>query len=110
MTPEFQAFKKHFHDLQVGIQSPEVLACKLYSSDIIDNAVREKTNLASLTVLEKNVFMLTAVEQAISSDPQVFHQFIKDLDDEPTNAIFHKMLLDAYCEWYIQHTNLHNSK
>ena len=79
----------------MGILSPEVLACKLYSSDIIDNAVREKTNLASLTVLEKNGLMLTAVEQAISSDPQVFHQFIKDLDDKPTNTIF---LLDAYCE------------
>lgn len=82
----------------MGIQSPEVLACKLYSSGIIDNTVREKTKLASLTVLEKNGFMLTAVEQAISSDPQLFHQFIKVLGDEPTNQIFQKMLLDAYCE------------
>ena len=97
-TPEYQAFKKLLSVLHTGIQSPEVLACKLYSNDIIDKAVREKINLASLTVLQKNELMLTAVEQAIFSDSQVFHQFLKVLDDEPTNRIFRKMLLDACSE------------
>ena len=92
-------FRRHYNDLQDGIQSPSVLAGLLYSSNIIDADVRDTVQLPGNTVRRKNQILLNAVEQAISSDPQCFHQLMDSLVDEAANKPLHIRIMDTYCEW-----------
>ena len=89
-------FKKHYNDLQSGIQSPSELASNLYSGDIITQDVRDRGQMTTSTTLERNAILLNAVEQAISSNPQCFQQFMKILDDEPTTKPLRTLLKDTY--------------
>ena len=91
-------FKKHYNDLQSGIQSPSELASKLYSRNIIAQDVRNRGQMTTYTIRERNAILLNAVEQAISSDPKCFRQFMKILDDEPTTKPLHALLKDTYGE------------
>ena len=101
LTLEDQAFKYHFSHLQRGIQSPKPLASELYSKGIITEDVRDQIILPNCnTVQDRNGILLIAVGQAISNNPQCFHQFVQILDDEPTTKSLSKMLLYTYCELY----------
>ena len=97
-TPELLVFKKHFSELQGGIQSPSELAGKLYSKSIIAQNVREAAQLPTSTVHDKITALLDGVERAISSDPQCFHQLMDILDDDPTTKTLHTKLMNTYCE------------
>ena len=88
-------FKKHYNYLQSGIQSPSELASQLYSGDIITQDVRDRGQMTTSTTLERNSILLNAVEQAISSNPQCFRQFMKILDDEPTTKPLCTLLKDT---------------
>ena len=98
-STELRVFRRHYNDLQDGIQSPSVLAGLLYSSNIIDADVRDTVQLPGNTVRRKNQVLLNAVEQAISSDPQCFHQLMDSLVDEAANKPLHIRIMDTYCEW-----------
>ena len=76
-----------------------MLAGLLYSSNIIDADVRNSVQLPANTVRRKNQILLNAVEQAISSDPQCFHQLMDSLVDEAANKPLHIRIMDTYCEW-----------
>ena len=91
-------FKKHYNDLQSGIQSPSELASELYSRNIIAQDVRNRGQMTTYTIRERNAILLNAVEQAISSDPKCFRQFMKILDDEPTTKPLRALLKDTYGE------------
>ena len=91
-------FKRHYSDLQRGIQSPSELAGELYSGNIITPDVRNRGQMTTSTTLERNAILLNAVEQAISSDPQCFQQFMDILDDEPTTKPLCTLLKDTYGE------------
>ena len=91
-------FKGHYSDLQNGIQSPAILAGLLYAINIIDPDVRDTVQLPGSTVRRQNQVLLSAVEQAISSDPQCFHQFMDSLVDEPANKPLHTKIMNTYCE------------
>ena len=89
-TPvEELVFKRHYSDLQSGIQSPSVLASKLYSDNIITQDVRNRGQMTTSTTDERNVVLLNAVEKAISSDPQCFRQFMDRLNEDPTTKRLH---------------------
>lgn len=97
-TLESLVFRKHYSALQCGIQSPSVLAGKLFSKSIIAPNVREAAQLTTTTVHQNNTTLLDGVERAISSDPQCFHQFINILDDDPTTKPLRTKLMNTYCE------------
>ena len=98
-STEFRVFKRHYNDLQDGILSPSALACLLYSSNVIPVDVRDIVQLPGNTVRGKNQILLNAVEQAISCDPQCFHQLMAGLVDEAANKPLHTRLMNTYSEW-----------
>ena len=97
-TIESVVFREHFSELQTGLQSPPLIAGKLYSRKIIDRNVRNACQITTSTVLEKNTALLDAVEQAISCDPQCFHQFMEILDDDLTTNPLHTKIMNTYGE------------
>ena len=107
-STELRVFRRHYkyNDLQDGIQSPPVLAGLLYSSNIIDADVRDIVQLSVNTVRRKNQIWLNAVEQAISSDPQCFHQLMDSLVDEAANKPLHTRIMNTYCEWSYSTTSV----
>ena len=98
-TIESIVFREHYSDLQNGLQSPPLIAGKLYSKKIIDRNVRNAAQMTNSTVLEKNNALLDAVEQAIASSSQCFHQFMDILDDDPTTQPLRTKLMNTYGEW-----------
>ena len=97
-STELVVLRKHYHELQYGIQAPTVLAGRLYAEGIIDDIVRDTVQMSSTIKLEKNQALLNAVEQAISSDSQCFYQLIGILGDEPSTKPLHSMIMASYCE------------
>ena len=91
-------FKEYYSDLQWAIQSPGVFACNLYSKGIIDEEVRDRAQLLSITCVERNQILLSAVEQAIKTHPQHFQQFLDILADEPTTECLYRRILESYSE------------
>ena len=91
-------FRKHYSELQCAIQSPEVSAGILYAKSIIDENVRDRAQLTCITHVESNQILLNAVEQAIKTHRQHFHQFLNILAVEPTTALLHRHLQESYSE------------
>ena len=75
-------FRKYFARLFDAIQDPVFLAAELYSRGIIPREVLERTHLFSLTKLEKNSALLSAVETHIRVNSQAFHEFISALNED----------------------------
>ena len=108
-TIESRVFRKHYSQLQTGLQSPSLIAGKLYSKMIIDWNVRNAVQMTNSTVLEKSTALLDAVEQAISCDPQCFHLFMEILDDDPTTYPLHTLLMSTYDKLRQSHSNSSSS-
>ena len=89
-------FKKHYATLQVGLQSPDVLAGNLYARGIIDEDVRDGVQSPFITPIKKSQILINAIEKAIKTEPQHFHEFLNILAIEPTTEPLHKRLLDTY--------------
>ena len=98
MSTESTVFKEYYSDLQASVQTPSELASILYSKGIISTHVRNKAQLVSLTVDEKNLVLFNAVEQAISSDPQCFRQLMGILADEPATNLLYTKMMNSYGE------------
>ena len=102
-------FRKHYSDLQHGLQSSSLIAGKLYSKKIIDQNVRNAGQMTNSTVLEGNTVLLNAVERAISSDPHGFHQFMDILDEDPTTQPLRMKLMSTYDELRQSHLSRSSS-
>ena len=98
-------FKEYYSDLLANVQIPSELASILYSKSIISRHVRNKAQLMSLTVDEKNLVLFNAVEQAISSDPQCFHQLMDIFADELATKPLHIKMMNTYCELVVLYIN-----
>ena len=98
MSTESMMFKEYYSDLLANVQIPSELASILYSKSIISRHVRNKAQLMSLTVDEKNLVLFNAVEQAISSDPQCFHQLMDIFANEPATKPLQTRMMNTYCE------------
>ena len=91
-------FRRHYSELQCAIQSPEVSASILYAKGIIDANVRDRAQLTCITRVESNQILLNAVEQAIKTHHQHFHQFLDILAEEPTTVPLYIRLQESYSE------------
>ena len=89
-------FRKHYSDLQWAIQSPGVSAGILYAKGIIDEDIRDQAQLLCNTTVKSNQILLNAIEQAIKTHPQCFHQFLGILADEPTTELLYRQLQVSY--------------
>ena len=108
-TTESTVFRKHYSELQNGLQSPSLIAGKLYSKNIIDQDVRDAGQMTTSTVLAAITVLLNAVERAISKNPQCFHQFMDILDDDPTTQPLRMKLMNTYDELRQSHSNRSSS-
>ena len=105
MSTESMVFREYYSDLQASVQIPSELASILYSKSIISRHVRNKAQLMSLTVDEKNLVLFNAVEQAMFSNSQCFHQLMDIFADEPTTKPLHTRMMNTYCE--LVNNNVH---
>ena len=77
-----------------AIQSADIpmVAVKLYSKEIISENTRDKVFLPILTKLDKNGILLTAVEDAIKTQPQVLVTLLDILNEfKPADLIAQEM-------------------
>ena len=65
--------------------------------------------MTNSTVLEGNTVLLNAVERAIVSNPQCFHQFMEILDEDPTIQPLCMKLMNTYDELRQSHSNSSSS-
>ena len=80
--------------LMEAIQSADIpmVTVKLYSKEIISEYTRDKVLLPNQTKLDKNVTLLTAVEDAIKTQPQVLLILLDILNEfKPADFIAQEM-------------------
>ena len=82
-STEHRIFREHYAKLVEYIQNPFDVAILLYSQGFIASEVRDYTSMATLTTLEKSNALLSAVEKQIHHDPQIFHEFVSALNEDP---------------------------
>ena len=82
-STEYRRFQEHYAGLVHSIQEPLYMGILLYSRGIITSEVRDYTSMATLTKLEKNNALLSAVEKQVHHDPQIFYMFVSALNEVP---------------------------
>ena len=96
-SAEYLAFRKCFADFAAGISDPEWISLKLYSAGLIDQNERMKASNKMHSVLERNLLLLTAVEQQIVTCPtSKFQDFLDILHSEPSLEHLATKLEEAY--------------
>ena len=98
-NPAYEAFHKHFADLQTVIRNPEVLAGELYSEDIITADEHEAACYHMHGRSMRTSSMLSAVESKIEVDPGKFDVFLSVLAKQPSMSDLCKRMRDTYGEW-----------
>ena len=83
-SPEYSIFREYYDQLYHTVQDPLSLATCLFSKGMISSAVREQMAVLSLSRLEKNNALLSAVEMQIQAVPQAFHVFLSALNEDPS--------------------------
>ena len=83
LTAEFEAFQKCSTDLIRGIQDPELLACELFSNDVISETVMHEVGMAGLSGVQRKTKLLTAVRDQIAVDPAKFQKLLLVLRKQP---------------------------
>ena len=89
-----KVFRVYMEKLMEAIQSADIpmVTVKLYSKEIISENTRDKVLLPNLTKLEKNGILLTAVEDAIKTQPQVLLTLLDILNEfKPADLIAQEM-------------------
>lgn len=81
-SPEYCIFRDHYSKLCCAIQDPLLLAIQLFSREIINSEVKERMTIPTLSRLEKNNALLSAVEGQIRADPITFYQFLLALKED----------------------------
>ena len=89
-----KVFRVYMEKLMEAIQSADIpmVAVKLYSKEVISENTRDKVLLPNLTKLEKNWILLTAVEDAIKTQPQMLLTLLEILNEfKPADLIAQEM-------------------
>lgn len=81
-SPEYYAFRIHYHKLVNAIQDPLPLATQLFSQGVITSAVKECVSTSGLSRLDKNNKLLCAVEANIQNEPDKFAVILSALKEE----------------------------
>ena len=83
-TPEYRIFREHYSRLYNAVQDPLSLATQLFSQGIITSVVKEQISVPTLTRLEKNNALLSAVEVQVRTSPSMYHTFLSALKEDPS--------------------------
>ena len=81
-SPESRALRHHSASLITAIADPLRLSWRLFSAGIIEKVTKDKVNLPTMTVEEKNDVLLSAVMNNVDTDPSFFHQFLGLLKED----------------------------
>ena len=60
----------------VAIQDPEILACALYSVDIISSGVMKELGMIALSPVQKNMKLLGAIGDKLEAEPKKFKDLL----------------------------------
>ena len=74
--PASEANRIHFNDLMVAIQDPEILACALYSVDIISSGIMKEVGMIALSPVQKNMKLLGAIGDKLEAEPEKFKDLL----------------------------------
>ena len=99
-TPEYSTFREHYDRLYYAIQDPLSLAIRLFTRSVITSAVKGQMNIVSLSTLEKNSVLLSAVEMQIQTDPKMFGVFLLSLKEDPSmQSLVESMQSKCFHDW-----------
>ena len=82
--PGYRSFRKHLKELESAVTDPGGLAVQLYCNGLIDQVVRQRASLTSVTQLERSRELLQKLEDKIKSDEGIFDTFLSILAPNPT--------------------------
>ena len=92
----YEAFRKHFADLQTVIRDPGVLAGELYSKDIITEDEHEAACYQFHDRSTRTSKLLLAVGSQIVVNPRAFDVFLSVLAKRPSMSDLCRRMKDAY--------------
>ena len=93
-----EAFRECRADLLVAIVDPLILANHLYSKKIISRETLEQIMELSLTISNKNIILLNAVEARIRTHPSDFFVLLAILRSDAHLCVHAEGLQNSYCE------------
>ena len=96
-----EAFRECRADLLEAIVDPLILANHFYSKKIISRETLKQITELSLTVSNKNVILLNAVEARIRTHPSDFLILLAILENDVHLCICAEGLRNCYCEYPI---------
>lgn len=101
--PASEAFRVHFNDLMVAIQDPEILACALYSVDIISSGIMNEVGMIALSPVQKNMKLLGAVGDKLKAVPEKFKELLIVLkNNDPSLRDVAQKLEETYAKFISQ--------
>jgi hypothetical protein len=74
--PASEAFRVHFNNLIVAIQDPEIVACALYSINVISSELMAEVGMIALSPVQKKMKLLSAVGDKLKVEPEKFNDLI----------------------------------
>lgn len=94
-----EALRIHFNDFMLAIQDPEVVACALYSVNIISSGVMDEVRSIALSPVNKKMALLAAVRDKLTLEPEKFGDLMIVLENNsPTLRIFAQRLKDTHAK------------
>ena len=101
--PASEAFRVHFNHLIVAIQDPEILACALYSVDIISSGILKEVGMIALSPVQKNMKLLGAVGDKLKAEPEKFEDLLIVLkNNDPSLRDTAQKLEETYANFISQ--------
>ena len=83
VTPELQAYRKHFSELAVAVRDPEWLASELFSEGMISHEALDDTVTAiGVSCTNKARKLLCHFKGKLADHPEYFQQFLAILRKE----------------------------
>ena len=71
-----EAFRVHFNDLIMAIQDPEIVACALYSVNIISKGLMDEVQMIALSPVLKKMKLLSAIGDKLQVEPEKFEHLM----------------------------------
>ena len=93
---ECRAFRTCFKNLVGGISNPRLLAVSLYSEDIISSTTRAEVTSTSLSLPDRVLKLLDAVECQIERNPDAFFSFVDVLREDRSHVYLADFLVSVY--------------
>ena len=86
----------------VAIQDPEILACALYSVDIISSGIMKEVGMIALSPVQKNMKLLGAIGDKLEAEPEKFKDLLIVLKNDLSLRNIAKKLEETYSSFISQ--------